>query len=307
MSRSPTRPLTDSTVTVRSILTRSSGYLDTVASHSLQPYRGCSYGNSLCGVGCYVRHNGHVTRGRPWGSFLEVRTNAADVYRATCERERRWAQRRPPEVGNHFVIFCASVTDPFVPQERRHRITRSLLDAMLDRPPEGLILQTHSPIVLDELDRLCALSQHCELRVHVSIESDRDRMPGLPAPASSVERRLAACASLKAAGLRTIVTVAPLLPIEHPDRFFSRIAEVADAVVLDHFIGGDGTATGHRTLRTALPAAMASVEPAAVERSYLEAMAAIARRYLPGRVGIGRDGFAGRYGTPDATQPLVKP
>lgn len=306
MSQNLVRPLTVSTVTVRSILTRSSGYLDTVASHSLQPYRGCSYGNSLCGVGCYVRQNGHITRGRPWGSFLEVRTNAADIYRATCERERRWAQRRSPEVGNRFVIFCSSATDPFLPQERRYRITRSLLDAMLDRPPEGLILQTHAPLVLDELDRLRALSQCCELRVHVSIESDRDRLPGLPPPASGVARRLAACASLKAASVRTVVTVAPLLPIEHPDRFFSRIADVADAVVLDHFIGGDGTATGHRTLRTALPAAMASVEPAAVERSYLDAMAAIARRYLPGRVGIGRDGFAGRYIIPDATKPIVK-
>jgi hypothetical protein len=37
---------------VRSILTRATGYLRTVCSHSLQPYRGCTFGNSLCGVGC---------------------------------------------------------------------------------------------------------------------------------------------------------------------------------------------------------------------------------------------------------------
>jgi len=66
-----------SEATVRSILTRTTGYLRTVTSHSLQPYRGCSYGNALCGVGCYVRHNGWVTRGEAWGSFLEARTNAA--------------------------------------------------------------------------------------------------------------------------------------------------------------------------------------------------------------------------------------
>ena len=63
--------------TIQSVLTRTSGFLETVCSHSLQPYRGCPFGASLCGVGCYVQHSLHVTRGRPWGSFLEVRTNAA--------------------------------------------------------------------------------------------------------------------------------------------------------------------------------------------------------------------------------------
>ena len=69
-----------STVAVGRILTRSSGFLQTVSSHSLQPYRGCALGNSLCGVGCYVRHSWYVTRGREWGSFVEARANAADAY-----------------------------------------------------------------------------------------------------------------------------------------------------------------------------------------------------------------------------------
>ncbi len=289
----PRSPLSITEVHVRSILTRASGYLDGIASHSLQPYRGCTYGNSLCGVGCYVRANGHVTRGRTWGSFLEVRTNAAQSYRAGYERERRWARRSA--AGGRFVIFCASVTDPFVPQERRYRVTRSLLDAMTALPPDGLIVQTHSHVVLDEVERLAELASRCHVRVHVSIETDRDRLPGLPPPASPVEKRLAACRVLKAAGIGTVVTVAPLLPIAEPGRFFARVAEAADAVVLDHFIGGDGSATGHRTLRTPLPAAMATVEPRSVELGYLEEMAAIARRYLPGRVGAGRAGFAGVY------------
>jgi DNA repair photolyase len=295
-SRAPSeRSVAVTEVEVRSVLTRSGGYLNGVASHSLQPYRGCTYGNSLCGVGCYVRHSGHITRGRAWGSFLEVRTTAADVYRATCERERKWARGRAAGVGNRFVIFCSSATDPFVPQERRFRVTRSMLEAMLEHPPDGLILQTHSHRVLDELDRIRELSRKCDVRVHVSIESDRDRLPGLPPPGSSVEKRLAACATLRGAGVRTVVTVAPLLPIAEPERFFTRIAEVADAVVLDHFVGGDGTPTGHRTRRTGLPVAMAHVNPKSVEPGYLDEMAAIARRILPGRVGVGQRGFAAQF------------
>src|SRR3954463_9543299 len=103
-----------SVVEVHQILTRTSGFLKTVASHSLQPYRGCALGNSLCGVGCYVQHNHYLTHGQPWGSFVEARTNAAEAYREEYEGEKRWAQRR----GEPFGIFMSSSTEPFQPLEK---------------------------------------------------------------------------------------------------------------------------------------------------------------------------------------------
>jgi DNA repair photolyase len=165
---------------------------------------------------------------------------------------------------------------------------------MLERPPDGLIVQTHTDRVLRARDALVALARRCELRVHLSIESDRDRLPGLPPPACSVDARLAAAAALRAAGLRVVITVAPLLPVARPEEFFTRLGEVADAVVIDHFIEGDGTPDGGRTRRTALPAAMAAVETASVDLAYRDRMVKIARRILPGRVGVSVDGFAGR-------------
>jgi DNA repair photolyase len=277
--------------TIQSVLTRASGFLESVCSHSLQPYRGCPFGASLCGVGCYVQHSVYVTRGRRWGSFLEVRTNAAEAYRAGYKRERNWARRR----RGGFVIFLSSATEPFPPQESRHGITRSVLSAMLDLPPDGLIVQTHSHRVVEALDVLTPLADRCALRVHLSIETDRERLPGLPPPASTVARRFEAARALREAGLRVVITVSPLLPIADPEEFFGRIAAVADAVVLDHFIGGDGSANGARTLRTPLPAAMAALDPASVALDYRDRMGAIAERYLPGRVGYCRDGFAGRW------------
>lgn len=282
--------MTVTETTIGNILTRTTGFLRTVTSHSLQPYRGCSYGNSLCGVGCYVQHNRHVLRGRAWGSFLEVRTNAAESYLAHWERERAWARRR----GGAFSIFCSSSTDPFVPQEVRYGVTRGVLDAMLHKPPDELIVQTHSPLVTRELGRLSRLAERCRVRVHVSIESDRESLPGLPPAAASVEKRLAACRAVREAGLFTVVTVAPLLPIADPEQFFARIGGVADAVVLDHFIGGDGSPDGARTRQTDLPAVMARLEPQSLSLEYRDAMAAVARRHVA-RVGVSQDGFAGRY------------
>ena len=158
---------------VRSILTRTSGYLKTVTSHSMQPYRGCTFGNSLCGVGCYVQHNHWLTRGAEWGSFLEVRTNAPEAYRSQYETERRWARR----ARGGFSIFLSSSTDPFVPQEKTFRITGRLLEAMNESPPDVLIVQTHTHLVNAYSDLYPQLARRCELRFHISIESDRDRLP----------------------------------------------------------------------------------------------------------------------------------
>ena len=278
-------------VDVRQILTRASGYLRGVCSHSLQPYRGCSFGRSLCGVACYVQHNPWVTAGRPWGGFLEVRRNAAEVYAATAARERRFARR----ARGGFGIFLSSATDPFLPHERIHGVTRRVLEAMQDEPPDVLIVQTRGDGVLAARPQLRALAARCDLRVHLSIETDRETLPGLPAHAASVAARLAAAETLRGDGLRVVATVAPLLPIHDPEAFFARLAAVCDAVVIDHFVGGDGSRDGARTRRTPLPAAMEAIHPGTSEPAYRDAMVAVAARHLPGRVGVGADGFAGRF------------
>lgn len=279
-----------SLVDIKNVLTRTSGFLETVTSHSLQPYRGCSYGNSLCGVGCYVQHSGWVTKGRAWGSFLEVRQNAADAYRTHVDAERRWARKG----RGRFGVFMSSATDPFVPQERKHGVSAAVLAAMVDSPPDVLILQTHSHRVVEVMDLLKRLAVVCDLRVHVSIETDRESIPGLPPHASSVADRFAAVETLHAAGLHTVVTVSPLLPIENPDAFFERIASCADRVVIDHFIEGDGTPDGRRTAKTALPAAMEAVQAGTSEMDYRDRMVGVAEATMPGRVGVSIEGFAGR-------------
>jgi DNA repair photolyase len=286
------RKLEITATTINNILSRTEdGFLKKVSSHSLQPYRGCTFGNALCGTGCYVQWLPYVTKGRAWGSFLEVRTNAAESYRQHYAAEKRWTRRQ----NTRFIIFCSSSTDPFLPQEFQYHITRSVLEAMLEAPPDRLILQTHTHRVTRYMDLYDALASRCELRFHVSIETDRAALPGLPPHASSVEQRLDACQQLRQAGHWTVVTVAPLLPIADPEPFFSRIAHVADAVVIDHFIEGDGTREGWRTHKTALPASMTLVDPASVALAYRHHIVECARRQMPGRVGVSIDGFAGHY------------
>ena len=85
----------------KTILTRASGYLKQVCSHSLNPYVGCGFGLSACGEGCYVRFNPWLTKDRVWGKFVDVKVNAGEVYRQTWESEKKWAHKR----GIKFSVF----------------------------------------------------------------------------------------------------------------------------------------------------------------------------------------------------------
>ncbi len=274
----------------KSILTRTTGYLKKVCSHSLNPYSGCGFGKSSCGEGCYVRFNNWLTQGREWGSFVDVKTNAADLYSATVNREKSWAERQ----SRPFSIFMSSSTDPWQPAEKKYRITRKVLEAMLLSPPDELILQTHSATILDDTPLIPELSRCCKLRVHISIEGDRDRLPGLPPPPCSVEDRIRALERLSSLGIFTVSCLSPLYPLKNADMFFSKLKSAGvSAVIVDHFILGDGTADGSRTQKTRLPSIMKNDSPQSVHLPYRDKVIDVARNYLP--VGVSAEGFAGVY------------
>ncbi len=130
--------------------------------------------------------------------------------------------------------------------------------------------------------------------MHVSIESDIERLPGLPPPPATVNARIDLLRQLNETGIATAACLSPLYPMKNPEAFFERLAAAGtDAVVIDHFIQGDGTEEGTRTLKTGLPQCMAAVDAASTNLEYRDRIAAIAQHYLP--VGISAAGFAGYY------------
>lgn len=262
--------------TARSILTRTGGFLYGF-SHSLNPYRGCSYGNSLCGSYCYAPA---VVFAKEWGGHLIAKTNAAELYRREIERERRRGPVR---------IFMSSVTDPYVPQEKRLRITRAVLEAMVDEPPSLLALQTHSPGPLRDLDLLRDLP----CAVQISVETDQEALTGFPPHAYSPQVRLDALREIKDAGIEAVGVVAPLMPLQDPVAFAHALDRSCSRVIVDHYLIGDGSREGARTKRRGAPALL-------IENGYkrwtrlevLEEVAEVFRSVLgPERVGVSKDGF----------------
>ena len=178
---------------------------------------------------------------RPWGGYLEAKVNAAEVYRRDIVRERR---RGPVKV------FMASVTDPYVPQEKRLKITRAILEAMLEAPPDKLVLQTHTPGPLRDMDLL----RRIDGSVQISVETDADSLPGFPPHAFAPAVRLDALRTLKEAGIDAVGVVAPLLPLNDPEAFARALDASCTRVILDHYLVGDGSKGGARTKRRGLPA-----------------------------------------------------
>jgi DNA repair photolyase len=225
-----------SDIEAKKILTEAQGYLNVGFTHSLNPYSGCAFACKYC----YVRELPvQKFKEEPWGTWLHVKVNAADNYR----REIKSLRRRNKPVR----IFMSSATDPYQPLEREAGITRSLLEEMLEHPPDALQLQTRGPLVTRDLDLLVQLKERCELVVSMTVETDREDVKRIFAPtAPGIRLRLKALKELHDAGLRTQAAISPVLPFT-PD--FPKVLDgIVDRIWIDTLSIGDG-ALGRRSER----------------------------------------------------------
>ena len=232
----------------KTILNPTGGFLGQGFTHTINLYRGCALGNTLCGVYCYAQWNPYHVRGRTWGRFLDVKDGAVQAYCAQYDR------LKTPGKATPIRIFMSSVTEPYPPQERSLRRTRKLLEAMIERPPDLLAIQSHTPLVVEDLSLLQQLRRQCRVRIHITVETDQPTLPPpFPHQAYSPQARIQALRALRAAGLDAVATVSPLLPLNDPRRFAGELEQACTRVILDHYLLGDGSNEGQRTKRTALP------------------------------------------------------
>jgi DNA repair photolyase len=234
-------PLVENT----SILTPTSGFLAPGYTHTINVYQGCAFARSLCGVYCYAQHNRWITQGRAWGLY-GVKRQVCEAYRRDFDRIKRPKRGEPKPLK----IYMSSSTDPYLPQEKALGLTRSLLEAMRERPPDVLVVQSHHTLVERDLDQIAELAAQCELWVSLTVETDMDPVPGFPSHASPPARRLETLARFRSRGIPTQATVSPLLPLADSHAFARRLDAACDRVIVDHYLIGDGSPNGWRTRRT---------------------------------------------------------
>ena len=170
-------------------------------SASINPYRGCEHG---C-IYCYARP-AHAYMGLSPGLDFESRL----FFKAGAAGLLEAAFRKPgyrPE-----VIHIGGNTDPYQPQERQLRITRSLIEVMARfRHPFSLI--TKSALVARDIDLLAPLAADGLAQVAISITTlDRKLARSMEPRAATPEKRLATLRALTATGIPTMVMFAPVIP-----------------------------------------------------------------------------------------------
>ena len=160
----------------------------------VNPYTGCQHGCSYC----YARFMKRVTGHRePWGEFVDVKINAADLLRVEIKKKRRGR------------VWVSGVCDPYQPLEAKCKLTRQCLE-ILARNTWPVIIQTRSPLVLRDMD---ILKDAQDFEVGLSITTADDRIRKLFEPqAPPIDDRIHALDELHKAGIKTYAMIAPVLP-----------------------------------------------------------------------------------------------
>jgi DNA repair photolyase len=265
-------------------LTPTGGFLRDFA-FSLNPYIGCAFGGGGGCPYCYVRAL-PVARAveQPWGSWVIAKRNLADLI------ERELASLAAKGRLEDTAIFMSSATDPYQGFERHLRLTRAALEAMVATPPRRLVIQTRSPLVERDIDLIKQLG--VRVIVSLTLETDDDAVrKAITRTSPSVARRVECARRLRNEGIFVQIAVAPMLP-NRPERFASMVAQVADRVVVDTLLDGDG-AGGARSRALGMEAFYARLGypqwlEAGSETALLDAMRA---RLGTERVAFSRDGF----------------
>ncbi|WP_245893294.1 PA0069 family radical SAM protein [Devosia naphthalenivorans] len=184
---------------------------------SINAYRGCEHGCSYC----YARPT-HAFLGHSAGVEFErdiyVKVNAVEALRA--ELAARNYRVKPVAMGTN--------TDPYQPAERKHKLTRGILEVMLEtRHP--VMITTKSALIIRDLDLLTELAKLGLVKVAISMTSMDHKLSRKMEPrASSPARRLEAIRLLSEAGIPTAVFASPMIPAIN-DMELERILDAAKA------------------------------------------------------------------------------
>ena len=168
---------------------------------TINPYRGCEFA-------CRYRY------ARYTHEFMEMHDGAEFeqkiyVKQHTAELLRRELRRVKPREA----IALGTATDPYQPAERRHEVTRGILEEFARHRGFSLGIVSKSNLIVRDLDLLRELSRNNSLSIHITVttlnvELARILEPRAPRP----DLRLDAVRQLNQAGLNVGVSCSPVLP-----------------------------------------------------------------------------------------------
>lgn len=218
--------MSSSTPVVREIRAKTVLSKSQIYPYALNPYVGCTHACTYCYARFMKRVTGHT---EPWGMFVDVKVNAAELLEGEAARKRR------------DRVWVSGVCDPYQPLEEMYGLTRRCLE-ILSRNGWPVTVQTRSPLVLRDLD---IISTARDFEVGFSVTTSDDSIRKLFEPcAPPVEDRVAALDALHRAGVRTFAMIAPMLP--GADALADALAGKVDSILADSMNYGYAAAVYRR-------------------------------------------------------------
>ena len=164
-------------------------------TYNMNLYRGCSHGCIYCDTRSTCYGVGDISR-------IRIKENAV----ALLERELAAKKHRKATIGT------GSMNDPYMPCEKRHRLTRSALEIIArHRFPVHVI--TKSGLVARDKDILSEISGKSYAAVSFTVTTSDDTLARITEPgATPPSLRFNAMEKLASAGIYTGVTMMPILP-----------------------------------------------------------------------------------------------
>lgn len=197
---------------------------------TLSPYVGCLIGCRFCYAPSRldpVRRMAGLPDAR-WGSWVDVRVDAPEVL-----------ARELDEVPPLPIKLCPIVSDPYHAIERRYRLTRRCLEVLRDAAPRDVLVLTRSALIAEDAALIASIPRGW---AGVSLPTiDDDVRRHFEPRGASVEERLAALDTLRAAGARTFAIVQPMFP-GSVERLADALAARVESARLDVLYGTYGAA-----------------------------------------------------------------
>lgn len=164
------------------------------ADYVVNPYVGCTHSCLYCYARFMKIFTGHAEE---WGKFVDVKVNAPDLIPAKTLKYRGKS------------IFLASVTDAYLPLERKYQLTCKILEKLIPLQP-NLGVQTKSDLIVRDINLLKQI-KNCEVGFTITTLDDNLRKEIEPFT-SPVQNRIRALEKLKEAGIKSYVFIGPILP-----------------------------------------------------------------------------------------------
>ncbi|MCX5806684.1 MAG: radical SAM protein [Proteobacteria bacterium] len=176
-------------IKAKTILSKSQIY-----DYAVNPYVGCGHGCIYCYAKFMKRFTGHREE---WGEFVDMKMNAAELLIRELRKKKKG------------IVWISGVCDPYQYVEEKYMLTRRCLEILVEGGWQ-VTIQTKSPLVLRDMDIL-KISENAEVGFTITTADEKVRKifePGAP----PIEKRIEALGILHAAGIRTFVMIAPMLP-----------------------------------------------------------------------------------------------